>query len=199
MIHQTKAFHLAIMALFIAIVIIQNFVPLLGYIPIGPLSLTIIQITVIIAAVLLGPTDGAIIGGVWGFLSCLRAFTAPTSPVEPLIFTNPLISILPRILVGLAAGYLVIFFKKINLKQSLYLALIGLIGALINTVLILGLIYIFYRTPSVAHAYGVSSPKYIAALLVAVIGSNGIPEAVLSAIATPLITLPILRYWQRND
>ncbi|AZZ61266.1 ECF transporter S component [Oenococcus sp. UCMA 16435] len=56
MIHQTKAFHLAIMALFIAIVIIQNFVPLLGYIPIGPLSLTIIPITVIIAAVLLGPT-----------------------------------------------------------------------------------------------------------------------------------------------
>ncbi len=119
MIHKTKAFQISILALFIAFIIIQNFVPLLGYIPVGPLSLTTIQITVIIAAVVFGPVDGGIVGAVWGILSCIKAFTAPSSPVEPLIFTNPLIAIIPRIIVGIIAGYLFIVLNKLKLKKRL--------------------------------------------------------------------------------
>lgn len=82
MVRNSKAFRLSILALFIAFVIIQNFVPFLGYIPVGALSLTTIQITVIVAAIVLGPTDGAIVGDVWGILSCIKAFTSPSSPVH---------------------------------------------------------------------------------------------------------------------
>ncbi len=199
MIHKTKAFRLSILALFIAFIIIQNFVPLLGYIPVGPLSLTTIQITVIIAAVIFGPIDGGIVGAVWGILSCIKALTAPSSPVEPLIFTNPLIAVIPRIVVGIVAGYLFIFLNKLKVKKTISMVLSGLAGALTNTILVLGLIYIFYRTPAVAHAYGVSDPKYLGGLLLVVIATNGIPEAILSSIITPIISLPLGHYINRDE
>ncbi|MCV3295650.1 MAG: ECF transporter S component [Oenococcus sp.] len=199
MIRKTRAFKLAILALFIAFILIQNFVPLFGYIPIGPLSLTTIHITVIIAAIVLGPLPGGILGGVWGLLSLIRAFAAPTSPVEPLIFTNPLIAILPRILIAIVAAYLFIFLTKIRVKKAFAMMLAGLAGALTNTVLVLGMIYLFYRTPEVASAYGVANPSLIGGLLLTVIGTNGIPEAILAAIVTPVIALPLYQYVHKAD
>ena len=69
-----------IRSILIAIIILQDFVPFLGNIPVGPLSITTMHVTVIIAAIVVGPVDGAIIGGVWGILTWVRAFVAPSSP-----------------------------------------------------------------------------------------------------------------------
>ncbi|ANZ57413.1 ECF transporter S component [Fructilactobacillus lindneri] len=196
MLRKSKAYRISILALFIAIIMVQNFVPLFGYIPVGPLSLTTIHITVIIAAVMLGPLDGGIVGGVWGLLSFIRAFTAPTSPVEPLIFTNPLISILPRILIGVVAGYVFIALTKTKIKPVLSLVITAVVGSLTNALLVLGMIAIFYRTPAVAHAYGVSDPSLITKVLMATVGTNSIPETILAAIVVPLICLPLLKHRQ---
>ena len=59
---QNHARKISILALFAAIIIIQNYVPLVGYIPVGMLEITTIHITVIVAAILLGPVDGGIVG-----------------------------------------------------------------------------------------------------------------------------------------
>ncbi|USS89168.1 ECF transporter S component [Fructilactobacillus cliffordii] len=197
MIKQTKAFHLAILALFIAIVILQSFVPFLGYIPVGPINITIVQITVIIAAVLLGPKDGALLGLVWGLLSWVRAFVAPTSPLSTLVFTNPLVSVVPRVLVGLFAGYVFLWLTRAHWRQTWALIVTGSVGSALNTLLVVGLIGIFYRTPAVAHAYGVSSPALLGNVLMTLVGTNGIPELILSAIVVPIIATPLLKLWRR--
>ena len=194
MLRKSKAYRISILALFIAIIIVQNFVPLFGYIPVGPLSLTTIHITVIIAAILLGPVDGGIVGGVWGILSFIRAFTAPTSPVQPLVFTNPIISILPRILIGVVAGYLFIGLTKTKLKPAISLAITAIFGSLTNAFLILGMIAMFYRTPAVAHAYGVSDPSLIIKVLMTAVGTNSIPETILAAVVVPIVCLPLLKH-----
>ncbi|WP_125980921.1 ECF transporter S component [Loigolactobacillus iwatensis] len=188
-----SAYRISILALFIAIIIIQNFVPLFGYIPIGPLDLTTIHVTVIIAAMVLGPIDGAIIGGVWGLITFIRAFTSPTSPLAPLVFTNPVIAIVPRILIGLVTGYLFNWLRKTRLPQTVGMMFASLAGALTNTILVLGLIYIFYRNPQVAAAYHTNLNGLLNVLLV-VVATNGIPEAILAAIVGPLISLPLQRY-----
>lgn len=54
---------IAIFGLLTAILLIQNFVPFLGNIPIPPLNPTIIHITVIVATLTLGTVDGMILGG----------------------------------------------------------------------------------------------------------------------------------------
>ncbi|MFC6170965.1 ECF transporter S component [Loigolactobacillus jiayinensis] len=190
---KNQAYRISILAMFIAIIIIQNFVPLFGYIPIGLLDLTTIHITVIIAAIILGPRDGAIVGGAWGVITFIRAFTSPTSPLAPLVFTNPVVSIVPRILIGLVAGWLFIWLRR-KIKQTPAMMVAALAGALVNTLLVLGLIFIFYRTPAVAQAYGTADVSRLGGLLLIVVGTNGIPEAILAAVVAPLICTPLLRF-----
>ena len=72
----------------------------LGFIPwFTGTSITIMAIPVIIGAVLEGPVVGMATGLLFGLFSLLQAAIAPTGPGD-VIFTNPLISILPRLFIG---------------------------------------------------------------------------------------------------
>lgn len=194
--NENKTFKLAILGVLTAIVIIQTFIPFLGYIPVGPLSLTIIPITVIIAAFVFGPGNGAIIGGIWGMITFIRAFIAPTSPLAPLLFTNPLISVLPRILIGVIAAYAFIAFSKTKLNSAWSMRLAALLGSMTNTILVLGLTYLFYKEPY-ANALGMDVSEVLPAILYILV-TNGIAEAILSAIIAPIIARPLLRLNKKN-
>lgn len=182
---KSKAYRLTIRGILIAIIIVQTMVPFLGYIPLLATSLTIIHITVIVAAVTLGTKDGMFIGLVWGLMTMIRAWTAPTTPLDTLIFTNPIVSVLPRVLVGLVAG--VVFTVLYKRTKQFYLPTIvaAALGTVTNTVLVLGLMGLLYTAP-VAEAYGTTSTGLFSVLLV-VVGTNGIPEVIAAVIITPLI------------
>lgn len=186
-----KTFRLAILGVLTAIVILQTFIPFLGYIPIGPLSLTIIPITVIVTAIVFGPVNGAIVGGIWGLITFVRAFIAPTSPLAPLIFTNPLISVLPRILIGVVAGFAFTFFTKTKLSSSHSMRIAALFGSLTNTFLVLGLTYLFYKEPY-ANVLAIDVSEVLSAILYILV-TNGIAEAVLSALIVPIIARPLVK------
>lgn len=188
---KKKTLRIALLALFTAIIILQNFIPFLGYIPLGVLNLTIIHVTVIIAALLLGPKDGAIVGGVWGTITFIRAFVWPTSPIAPIVFVNPLISILPRILIGVVAGYAFIWAKKSFHSKIFAASLASVLGSLTNTFLVLGQIYLFYRGQSQV-MYGLDTAALMPYLLGLVL-TNGIPEALIAAIVSPAVALPLAK------
>lgn len=188
---KKKTLRIALLALFTAIIILQNFIPFLGYIPLGVLNLTIIHVTVIIAALLLGPKDGAIVGGVWGTITFIRAFVWPTSPIAPIVFVNPLISILPRILIGVVAGYAFIWAKKSFHSKIFAASLASVLGSLTNTFLVLGQIYLFYRGQSQV-MYGLDTEALMPYLLGLVL-TNGIPEALIAAIVSPAVAVPLAK------
>ncbi|WP_367329536.1 ECF transporter S component [Limosilactobacillus sp.] len=183
-------------AIFMAIIILQDLVPFFGNIPLGPLSITTLHVTVILAAIILGPGEGAIIGGTWGVLTWVRAFVAPTSPLAPLVFTNPLVAILPRVMIGVVAGYPFRLVLRYSHSERLAAILAAAAGALTNTGLVLGLIYLFYRTPAVAQAYGVDVSHLLPALL-AIMATNGLAELVLAVIVVPLVAIPVLEVRRR--
>lgn len=188
---KKKTLRIALLALFTAIIILQNFIPFLGYIPLGVLNLTIIHVTVIIAAFLLGPKDGAIVGGVWGTITFIRAFVWPTSPIAPIVFVNPLISILPRILIGVVAGYAFLWAKKSFHSKIFAASLASVLGSLTNTFLVLGQIYLFYRGQSQV-MYGLDTAALMPYLLGLVL-TNGIPEALIAAIVSPAVAVPLAK------
>lgn len=188
---KKKTLRIALLALFTAIIILQNFIPFLGYIPLGVLNLTIIHVTVIIAALLLGPKDGAIVGGVWGTITFIRAFVWPTSPIAPIVFVNPLISILPRILIGVVAGYAFVWAKKSFHSKIFAASLASVLGSLTNTFLVLGQIYLFYRGQSQV-MYGLDTAALMPYLLGLVL-TNGIPEALIAAIVSPAVAVPLAK------
>ncbi|MCI5761398.1 MAG: ECF transporter S component [Ligilactobacillus agilis] len=185
-----------IIALFAAIIIIQNFIPFLGYIPLGPLNLTIIHITVIVIALSMGPLYGGIVGGIWGVITWIRAFVWPTSPLATIVFVNPLIAILPRILIGIVAGGSFNWLKKRLAKQSSAMVLAAILGSLTNTLLVLGQIYLFYRGKSQA-MYALNVNELLPYLL-GVIATNGLPEAILAGLVSPLIAGPLRKRLKNN-
>lgn len=185
-----------IRSILIAIIILQDFVPFLGNIPVGPLSITTMHVTVIIAAIVVGPVDGAIIGGVWGILTWVRAFVAPSSPLAPLVMVNPLVSVVPRIMIGLVAGYLYRWLARLSKQPRLAMILAGIAGSLTNTGLVLGAIALFYRTPAVARAYGVNVDHLLPALET-IMATSGLAELVFAAIVVPLVAYPVLEVRRR--
>ena len=188
---RKKTQRIAFLALFTAIIIIQNVIPFLGYIPLEPLNLTIIHITVIVAALVLGPKDGALVGGVWGMITFIRAFVWPTSPLATIVFTNPLVSVLPRILIGVVAGYTFMWLSKRLSSKILAAGVAAVLGSLTNTVLVLGQIYLFYQGQAPAmYALDVAA---LLPYLLGVVATNGLPEAALAAIIAPSVALPLLR------
>ncbi|MGF2145649.1 ECF transporter S component [Vagococcus fluvialis] len=186
---SSKAYRLSIRGILIAIILVQSMVPFLGFIPLFVTSLTIIHITVIVAAITLGTKDGMLIGLVWGLSTMFRAWAMPTTPIDTLIFTNPIVSVLPRILVGLVAGVIFTLLYKKTSKFYLSTVVASALGALTNTVLVLGFMGALYTGP-VAAAYNTTTSGLLSVLLV-VVGTNGIPEMIAAMVITPLIVKAI--------
>lgn len=188
---RRKAYRTAILGVLIAIIFVQAMVPFLGFIPTGFVNITIIHITVIVAAIVLGPKDGAIVGLVWGIGTIIRAFTSPTSIIDTTVFTNPVISVLPRIAVGLIAGWVYLWFKKHTTKKVLGMAIASGIGSLVNTLLVLGLMRIMYSS-AMAQAYATQT-DLLNKLLLVIVGTNGVPEMIAAIIIAPAISTAILK------
>ncbi|MGX7418702.1 ECF transporter S component [Carnobacterium gallinarum] len=180
-----KTYHIAILGMLTAIILIQNFVPIMGYIPIPPLNPTIIHITVIIAALTLGTKDGMILGGIWGIACIVRALTFPTTPLDLLLFTNPIIAIIPRILVGFIAGYSYKILRTTKLNDFTSMVISAVLGSLTNTFLVLFFIYIFYGQ-AYADFIKVDSSNLLA-VMGTVVATIGLAEAVIAAFIAPVI------------
>ena len=99
---KTKTRKLAVTGMMTAIMIVMGTTPL-GFIPIGPFKITIMHLPVIIGAILEGPVVGLVLGLFFGLFSLYQAVTAPTI-LSPL-FMDPLVSVLPRMIIGLTSYY----------------------------------------------------------------------------------------------
>ena len=173
---------MAIIGVLAAISIMLSMTPL-GFIPIGPLNLTIMHIPVIIGAVLEGPLVGIIVGLIFGVTSLLRAITMPTITNFALI--NPLVSILPRVLIGIVAYY--VYKLTIKLTKNAFVSgwITGVIGSLVNTVGVLGMTYILYGA-RYAEALG-KSASAAKTLILTLVATNGVPEAILGGFVVSAI------------
>ncbi len=89
----------------------------IGFIPVGPTNATIMHIPVIIGAIVEGPIVGMLVGLIFGIFSLIRAITTPTI-ISP-VFYNPLVSILPRVLIGLVSYYTFVAVRKMNKRASM--------------------------------------------------------------------------------
>jgi uncharacterized membrane protein len=151
----------------------------LGFIPwVAGAALTIMHVPVIIGAVLEGPWVGLAIGFIFGAFSLIQGAIAPTGPAD-VWFTNPLVSILPRLFIGPVA-YLV-YRALQNANEILALGVAGVAGSLTNTLLVLGALGLLRFLP-----WG---------LIGTISVTNGIPEAILAAI----ITVAVVAAWKRIE
>ena len=184
-----------------AIVIVLANTPL-GMIQLPIVKATTVHIPVIIGAILLGPMAGAILGGVFGVCSLISNTMAPTLlsfAFSPFMSTTGIIGAIKaiwvsvgcRILIGLAAGWLWRLLKKIKLNQIVALSITGFVGSMVNTVAVMGSIYLLF-----AQQYAQAKDVAVTAvwgLIMGTVTASGIPEAIAAAVLVAVVTKVLLK------
>jgi uncharacterized membrane protein len=144
----------------------------LGLIPV-PIPLvgnaTIMHIPAVLGGALEGPLVGMFAGGIFGLYSFLYA--------EVPLFTNPIIAIGPRLLIGVVAWAVFVALRGVNV--DLASAVSGLLGSMTNTVGVLGLGVLLGYLPLAA---------------VVPIIPQAVAEAVLAAVVTVVVVRGVLLY-----
>ena len=144
----------------------------LGLIPV-PIPLvgnaTIMHIPAILGGALEGPLVGMFAGGIFGIYSFLYA--------EVPLFTNPIIAIGPRLLIGVVAWAVFVALQRVNV--DLASAASGLLGSMTNTVGVLGLGVLLGYLPLAA---------------VVPIIPQAMAEALLAAVVTVVVVRGVLLY-----
>ena len=170
--------NLVLTSVFIALIVVMTVIPYTGYINYGVIEITTLHLVVILGAVCLGTKTGTLLGFVWGVTCLLRAFTNPAW----ILFTNPLISVLPRIFVGMVAG-LVFSWSRRRMGDIAGVAVAGAAATVTNTVLVLSAIYIFGGMIESYRAF-FELFKTILSTLIAV---NGAIELAAAVVVVPII------------
>jgi len=154
-----RAKTLAVSGLLGAISIVLGITPL-GFIPVPTPAghATIMHVPAILGGVLEGPITGAMVGLIFGLYSFLQASNA--------LFADPLIAILPRILIGLIAYGI----YKVTKSDVMAAAL----GTVTNTAGVLGL--------AVLRGYITGPVAWGIAL------TQGIPEVIVAIIVTVMVS-----------
>jgi len=158
---------LTTIALLGAIAVVLSLTPF-GYIQVGPIRATFMHIPVIIAGVVEGPLAGALVGLIFGISSLVSNLSGPLAPV----FINPLVSIVPRVLIGIISAYA---YKAT--KSSVFSAALG---TATNTIGVLGMIYL-----TAARQYtqitGITMEN-LGKVLIGVASTNGLAEITVAII-----------------
>ncbi len=191
------------MALFVAIIILLSVTPL-GYIHFGVINATTIQIPVIIGAILFGWKKGAFLGGVFGITSMIKNTVQPNatsfvfSPFVPVFGRDEgsllaiIVCILPRVMIGVVSGLLFKALSKTKLGKAISAGSCGFCGAMTNTILVMGGIYfLFGRSYSAAKQQAYET---LIGTVMATITGIGITEALVSAVISAAVCVPLFKY-----
>lgn len=194
-------------ALMAAIVIVLANTPL-GMIQLPIIKATTVHIPVIIGAILLGPSAGAVLGAVFGICSLISNTMAPTLlsfAFSPFMSTTGIsgalkaiwISVGCRILIGVAAGWLWITLEKLKVNQLASLPIVGFIGSMVNTVAVMGSIYILFAQ-QYAEARDVAA-NAVWGLIMGTVTASGIPEAIAAAILVLALGKVLIQVLRRTE
>jgi len=198
---KTRTKNLTLTAILVAVMLLFGFTPV-GYIPIGPVQVTLMCLPVIIGTLVLGLRTGFVLGIVF----------AVTSLAQLLMGTSVLFNLLvPSLKFGwdLAAILLMIFVPRLLIgpltyvtkkafgpeREKLGAAIASVVGSLTNTVLFLGMLYAFFGGQIGSLLLGGQISASIAAFntgawaFILSIGLlNGLPEAA----AAVLVCVPVV-------
>lgn len=187
----------------------------LGYIKTAFAEFTIMQIPVVIGAIVLGPMAGTILGTVFGltsFWECFgrSVFGATLLAIDP--FATFLMCVVPRVLMGLACGWLFRVLARLRIpahsgeqgvpsspmrrviaqlgRTSVRCGIVGLCGALLNTILFMSFLVAFFGRSDYLLSMG---SDRVLPFIVTMVGIQGVIEAAICCIVSASVSYALLK------
>ena len=185
------------LAILVAIELVMKLIGL-GSVPVGPLYMSFLTVPIAVGAIVLGPVAGAILGGVFGFVSFMDAIKGASLMTSSLLAVSPVHTFIlcfgMRVLMGVCVGLIYSGMARVCQKRVVNCFVTSLVAPLLNTLFFMGYIVIaFYQTDyvqSLVFAKGASNPLMFVVLLV---GVQGVVEAIVCSVTGTAIGTALLR------
>lgn len=199
-------------ALFIAIIVVMTFVPNVGYINLIIIKATLLHVPVIVGSIVLGPKNGAVLGGVFGLTSLIKNTLEPSllsfafSPFYSLgdvggNFFSVIIAMVPRILVGVIPYFvykgLMQVMKNFKGRRLVAIPIASAVGALTNTILVMNMIYLFFKE-ELAAAKQVEI-EVVYDVILGIIAANGVPETIVAVVLGTAVSMALLKLMPQDN
>ena len=146
------------LAILTALILVLAFTPL-GYLRLGPFSVTFMPVPVVIGAILLGPGGGAFLGLIFGltsFAQCFGIDPMGTTLMTINLFYTFVMTVVTRTLMGFLTAWVfrgmqALLAKLPNADKSkpVAFAVASASGPFFNTVLFMSSMYLFFGTEEV--------------------------------------------------
>lgn len=188
------------LAVFALIIVVMAFTPA-GFLKIGNLEASFLVVPVAIGAILLGPTNGAVLGLVMGVVSFAQCFGA--SDMGSALFgvsaiNTFLLCVIPRVICGWMAGVFYDLLSKIDKTGFVPQIAAAVVCPLFNFILfMLGLSLLFGQTPYLLNLQTQMNASGIG-FYFALGGMNLLYELLASLVLTTGISTLILKFKNRN-
>lgn len=188
------------LAVFALIIVVMAFTPA-GFLKTGNLESSFLVVPVAIGAILLGPTNGAVLGLVMGVVSFAQCFGA--SDMGSALFgvsavNTFLLCVIPRVICGWMAGVFYDLLSKIDKTGFVPQIAAAVVCPIFNFILfMLGLSLLFGQTPYLLNLQTQMNASGIG-FYFALGGMNLLFELLASVVLTTGISTLILKFKNRN-
>ncbi len=204
--NNKKTLSMVMTGLFMAIIAVMTFIPNVGYINLIVIKATLLHVPVIVGSIVLGPKKGAVLGATFGITSLIKNTLEPSLlsfAFSPFYQVGDIggngwsvgIALVPRILVGVIPYFVFTgiekLLKNIKMRRTIALPLACASGALINTLLVMHLIFFCFREEFAAAQSVAVDVVY--SMILGIIAANGIPETIVAVVIGGAVSLALLR------
>lgn len=186
-------------AVLAALIILMTFTPI-GYIPLGPVKMTLITLPVAVGSIVLGKRSGLILGGIFGLTSFYTCFGMDFLG-NIFLGYNPFLTFVMCVVPRLACGFLpALIYEAISNKGTkrtlLAIPVAGACVAMINTLLFLGTMWLFFGNIFTTNQDVISALvgmviDNVFVLFAAFAGTNGLIEIAVNVVVGTAICKPL--------
>ena len=207
MVNKKKDTHrMVTLAMLCGILIVMGMTGI-GFIPLPVIKATTMHIPVILGAVLLGPSAGAVLGAVFGLCSIWANTTAPgllSFAFSPFMSTTGLVGAVKslwialgcRVLLGVLAGWLWKLLKTVKTPDMAALPITAAVATICHTLMVMGSIYVLLGQQYAAAKNVAFSAVF--GLVMGTVTASGIPEAIVAAVLVTVLGKVLLPFMARQ-
>lgn len=198
------------LALLTAVILVMAYTPL-GYLRVGPLTMSLLTVPVAIGAMLVGPVGGAWLGLIFGLTSFMNAVNGTGGLTAFAFQYNPVFCfitcVVARVACGLCCGLLYKGAARLFKTHDKAACVVGALSApLLNTLFFMScLLGFFYQLDQIQNmlsnqqvqqmlaASAIPAPLAVAVVMV---GVQGLIEAVTSGVISTAVTVALRRVFK---
>lgn len=171
-------------ALLIAVMVVLQFIGTIFPIKIGPVSISLVLIPIVIGAAVYGPSAGAILGAAFGVLANIFCANGMDGGGQMVFQASPVLCIVVVMLKGTCCGLAAGWVYKLLANKNSYVAMLcaAIVCPVVNTGIFLLGMRLFFMDVLREWANGSDVAGYVLTGLILV---NFLPELALNVLVSP--------------